>query len=193
MNKDIDMQMKLKINPSTKNRHSLRMKGYDYSIEGAYFVTIATSQRACLFGKIDNGKIDLNSYGKIAYEQWIRLEKRFVPSDFQKFVIMPNHIHGIIQIVRGAGEEFQLASSGSPPQRPYDYPQIAAGSLGVIIRAYKASVTFRINAVRGFTNPPIWQRNYYDHIIRNEREYKSIWDYIETNPDTWFDDQLYPH
>jgi putative transposase len=146
-----------------------------------------------LFGKVDNGKVVLNTYGKIAFEQWIRLQQRFRPSDFPKFVIMPNHIHGLIHIVRGAGEDFIPASFGIPPQRPYDYPQVESGSLGAIVRAYKASVTYRINAIRGFTNPPIWQRNYHDHIIRNDQEYKSIWDYIEMNADTWMDDQLYPH
>jgi REP element-mobilizing transposase RayT len=173
-------------------RHSLRMKGYDYSIEGAYFVTIATYQRVCLFGNVHNGKIVLNTYGNIAYEQWIRLPQRFLSSNFPLFVIMPNHVHGIIHIVRGAGEEFEPVSFGIPPQRPYDYPHIASGSLGVIVRAYKASVTYRINALRGFTNPPIWQRNYHDHIIRNEKEYQSIWDYIETNPETWMGDRLNP-
>jgi putative transposase len=113
------MPEKSKFNPLKDKRHSLRMRGYDYSIEGVYFVTIATYPRVCLLGKADNGKIVLNTYGKIAFEQWIRLQQRFRPSDFPKFVIMPNHIHGIIHIVRGAGEEFQLTSSRIPPLRPY--------------------------------------------------------------------------
>ena len=93
------------------------MKGYDYSLEGAYFVTIATSQRVCLFGTVDTGKIVLNTYGKIAFEQWVQLKQRFLPCEFPKFIIMPNHVHGIIQIVRGAGEVSQLASSEGPPLR----------------------------------------------------------------------------
>jgi REP-associated tyrosine transposase len=169
------------------------MRGYDYSLEGAYFVTIATYQRLSLFGTADNGKIELNSYGKIAYEQWNRLQQRFYPSTFPIFAIMPNHIHGIIHIVRGAGEESQMNHVGNPPQRPYEHTQIAYGPLGVVVRAYKASVTYRINAMRGFTKPPIWQRNYHDHIIRNEQEYQSIWDYIETKPETWIDEPLNPH
>jgi putative transposase len=169
------------------------MRGYDYSLEGAYFVTITTSQRISLFGKVDNGICVLNSYGKIAYEQWNRMQKRFFPSIFPKFAIMPNHVHGIIHIVRGAGEEFVPASLGNPPQRPYAFPHIASGTLGVIVRAYKASVTYRINAIRGFINPPVWRRNYHDHIIRNEQEYQSIWDYIEMNPENWMDDKLNPN
>ena len=184
------MDEKSHLNLLLHKRHSPRMNGYDYSLEGAYFVTIATFQRLYLFGKVDNGKIVLNSYGIIAYEQWNLLQQRFFPSIFPKFVIMPTHVHGIIHIVRGAGEEFVPASFGNPPQRPYDHPNIASGTLGIIVRAYKASVTYRINAIRGFTKPPIWQRNYYDHIIRNEQEYQSIWDYIETNPEMWMDDRL---
>jgi len=179
-------------NPLKNKRHSLRMKGYDYSLEGAYFVTIATYQRVCLFGEATNGKIVLNTNGNIAFEQWIRLQQRFLPSNFPKLVIMPNHIHGIIHIVRGAGEEYGQVTFGIPPQRPYSYSRVTSSSLGVIVRAYKASVTYRINAMRGYTNPPIWQRNYYDHIIRNEQEYQVIWDYIDTNPETWTDDQLHP-
>jgi putative transposase len=94
-----------KHNRKNQHRHSIRMKSYDYSLAGAYFVTIATYQRLCLFGKVVNGDITLNQYGTIAFEQWIRLEKRFILSDHSAFVIMPNHIHGIICIVRGAGEE----------------------------------------------------------------------------------------
>jgi putative transposase len=111
------------------------MKGYDYSIEGAYFVILATYQRECLFSKTDNGMIVLNLYGKIAFEQWIRLEQRFWQSDFTKFVIIPNHLHGIIRIAKGAGEEFQHDSPGIPPQRPYGYPHVTSGSLGAIVRA----------------------------------------------------------
>jgi putative transposase len=81
------------------------MKGYGYSLAGAYFITIVTYQRRCLFGEVANGEMILNPDGDVTFEQWIRLRKRFRPSDFSTFVIMPNHIHGIIYIVRGAGEE----------------------------------------------------------------------------------------
>ncbi len=169
----------------------MRMKGYDYSLAGAYFVTIATFQRQCLFGAIIDGKIYLNSFDNIASEQWVRLQNRFYPTDICTFVIMPNHVHGIIHIVRGAGEKFEHDSLGIPPQRPYNYLPVTASSLGVIVRAYKASVTYRINAIRGFTDPPVWQRNYYDHIIRNDQEFENITKYIEANPETWMDDRLY--
>lgn len=181
-----------KFDPLVHHRHSFRMKGYDYSLAGAYFVTITTHQRIYLFGDVVKDEIVLNPYGRVAFEQWIRLGKRFHQSDFSKFVIMPNYIHGIISIVRGAAEESQVSSVQNPPLRPY-LTKLASNSLGVIVRAYKAAVTYRINAMRGFTDPPIWQRNYYDHIIRNEEDYEAIWNYIETNPRKWIDDRLNPY
>jgi putative transposase len=182
-----------KFKPLIQSRCSIRMKGYDYSLAGAYFVTIATYQRVCLFGKVVNGVILLNPYGSIAFEQWTRLEKRFHLSDFSTFVVMPNHIHGIIYIVRGAGEESQMPHVQIPPLHSSIIPNVASGSLGAIVRAYKASVTYRINVMRGFTDPPVWQRNYYDHIIRNEKDYEAIWNYIETNPRNWIDDRFNPY
>lgn len=164
---------------------------YEYSLEGAYFITLVTYNRMCLFGTVVNGDIELNQSGRIAFDQWTRLEKRFHPSDFSKFIIMPNHVHGIIYIVRGAGEEFESGTSGIPPLRPYTIPNVAPGSLGAIVRAYKASVTFRINAMRGFTYPPVWQRNYYEQIIWNEKEFENIWKYIDANPERWNEDHLH--
>jgi putative transposase len=163
-----------KVNQYKSSRRSMRMKGYDYSLEGAYFVTIVTHKRFCLFGGIINGNIYLNTYGNIAHEQWMRLQHRFLRADFSSFVIMPNHVHGIIHIVRGAGEASRLSFDQIPPQRPYGFPLVNPGALGIIVRAFKASVTYRINAIRGTINPPIWQRNYYDHIVRNEQELNQI-------------------
>ncbi len=168
------------------------MKGYDYSLAGGYFITITTYRRICLFGDIVDGRILLNPCGVIAREQWVRLQKRFPPCDFSTFIIMPNHIHGIILIVRGAGEESLTTHVQIPPQRPYSDPNLPITILGNIIRSYKSSVAYRINAMRGFLSPPVWQRNYYDHIIRHERDYEAILKYIEANPVNWADDRLHP-
>ncbi len=111
---------KLRNKPLRFHRRSIRMKGYDYSLEGAYFVTIATFRRNSLFGEVVNGDLRLNTNGNIALEQWIRLHKRFPPSEFSIFVIMPNHIHGIIYLVRGAGEESQNVGAQIPPSAPTD-------------------------------------------------------------------------
>jgi REP element-mobilizing transposase RayT len=104
---------------------------------------------------------------------------------------MPNHIHGIISVSKGAGEDIQNNPDLNFPLRPYAKAQVIPGSLGAIVRAYKSSVTFRINASRGVSTPPIWQRNYYDHIIRNENDYQNIWNYIEANPEKWEEDQFH--
>jgi putative transposase len=160
-------------------------------LEGAYFVTIGTFHHLSLFGEIEDGAVQLNPNGNIATDQWVRLSSRFYPSDFSIFVIMPNHVHGIIHIVGGAGKEFETAPSGVPPQRPYRHSHYMPSSLGIIVRAYKSAFAYRINAMRGSAQPPIWQRNYYEHIIRNENEYEQIMDYIESNPATWIDNRFY--
>src|SRR4030042_2562921 len=119
------------------NRKSNRLKDYDYTLAGAYFVTIVTNQHQPMFGEIINGEITLNSLGLIAYEQWQRLGKRFTKADFSTFVSMPNHVHGIIQLW-GAGEKFDHEDLGHLPLRPYPRPHVIPGSLGAIVRAYKA-------------------------------------------------------
>jgi len=198
------------------NRRSIRLKGYDYSLEGAYFVTIVTYKHNCLFGEIVDEIMCRNECGKIASSQWIRLGQRFHPSDFSAFTIMPNHFHGIVRICRGVGEnsqesrslvqplhiytgnnwagagvDFDTNDAHIPPLRPYTDNINAPDSLGGIIRAYKSSVTYRVNLTRGCSDPPIWQRNYYEHIIRNEKEYSNIIKYIETNPLNWRTDRLW--
>lgn len=179
--------------PLLNHRHSFRMPGYDYSLAGAYFVTIGAYHKICLFGDVVNGEVILNTYGNIATEQWLWLEKRFALFGLSTFVVMPNHVHGIIYICRGAGEGFEHLSSGNPPLRPYCKANPKSSSLGVIIRSYKVSVTYRINTIRGFIHPSIWQRNYYNYIIGNDTEYQNIWNYIETNPDHWRSDQFDPY
>jgi REP element-mobilizing transposase RayT len=173
-------------------RHPMRLDGYDYSLEGAYFITIATFRHVRLFGDIIDGHIELNKLGRIALEQWKQLSSRFYPSEFTIYVIMPNHIHGVVLINTGARDEFHPEFDQIPPLRHYNNTNPTRITLGRIIRAYKASVTFRINAIRGSKGRPIWQPNYYDHIIRNEQEYADIAGYIEANPTKWTSDALNP-
>lgn len=175
-----------------RNRQSIRLRDYDYSVEGAYFVTLVTYHRLCLFGSKSNGEIELNPSGRIAFDQWTQLGNRFPQSDFSTFVIMPNHVHGIIYINRCAGEDIHKLDIQDNTVEPSKIPPITPRSLGAIVRAYKASVSFRINAMRGFSYPPIWQRNYYEQIICNEKEFENICKYIEANPERWDEDQLRP-
>ena len=173
------------------NRRSIRLMGYDYSLEGTYFVTLATHQRRNLFGSIVNGEIELNPSGRIAFDQWQQLKKRFPRSDFSTFVIMPNHVYGIIYIKRCVGEDIHKLDIQVVTTPASVIPPVTPMSLSTIVRAYKASVTFRINAMRGFTDPPVWHSNYYEQIIRNENEFENIWKYIDANPERWDEDRLH--
>jgi REP element-mobilizing transposase RayT len=167
--------------PFSHRRNSNRLNGYDYTQPGAYFVTIVTQERFCLFGDVINGKMILNPYGKIANDQWMRLNDRFLSNDFSSYVIMPNHVHGVI-FMKGAGVAIQDTHNQSSSLRPYPGTFVISGSLGASVRVYKASVSLRINHLRSPNITPIWQRNYYDHIVRDEHDLENIWKYIDANP-----------
>jgi len=203
------------------NRRSIRLKGYDYSQPGAYFITLVTWHRDCLFGDIIDGVIQLNSIGKIIQSEWQRLTFHFHNIKLDAFMVMPNHFHGMIVIDPvgathqpptafhpvGATHQFsdetiesnhpaqdQSISSnvGSPllqtPHRSGPIPN----SLGAIIGQFKSRATKRIWSLPEMDHSLIWQRNYYEHIVRNNFEYKQIIQYIETNPLKWQEDQLHP-
>ena len=177
--------------PFSHRRKTNRLKGYDYTQPGAYFVTIVTYDRYYLFGKVINGKMILNPYGKIANDQWIRLNDRFPASDFSTFIIMPNHVHGLV-FMKGAGDKSQVDQDQLSSLRLYSGNFMVPGSLGAIVRAYKASVSFRINILRILKSTPVWQINYYDHIVRDDDDLENIWKYIEANPAKWDDDRFNP-
>lgn len=175
-------------------RRSLRLPNYDYSQPGAYFITICSWQRACLFGKVIDGIMHLNQIGGIARDQWLRLGLRFPHSDIYSYIIMPNHMHGIIVInseISDTPESLEGSTCTPLAQTHCARKHVSPGSLGAIVRAYKASVSWYIHALGGFNRKPIWQRNYYEHIIRDEQELQTIHDYIETNPQTWEQDRLF--
>ena len=164
------------------HRRSIRLKEYDYSQPGAYFITIATFQRDCLFGQITNEEMQLNEFGKIAGECWYAIPEHFVNVELAAYVIMPNHVHGII-VTR---ENKLLSSVGARHASPLPPRGVKPNSLGAIIGSFKSAVTKRI----GQKN--IWQRNYYEHIIRNEKEWDKIHRYIESNPVNWGSDNENP-
>ena len=174
--------------PKKHHRQSIRLQGYDYSQAGASFVTVVTHQRDCLFGKIENGEMILNELGKIADECWRATPEHFPFVELGMHVIMPNHMHGMIMI--------SVIGRGAAMLRPYDDDgnphkiNVKPKSLGAIIRSYKSAVSYRINKEHNATG--IWQRNYYEHIIRNEHEMDNIWRYIESNPAQWDDDDENP-
>ena len=193
----------MKYNPDIHHRRSIRLKGYDYSQGGVYFVTICTHNRECIFGKIVDNEMTLNDYGKIVYEEWflstkIRNEIRLYENEF---VIMPNHIHGIVWVIYddnvGATGRSPLQKHDRSPQQKnhlpyYDNPHGPKNkSLSSFIAGYKSSVTKKINQIRQTPCTPVWQRNYYEHIIRNEIELNKIREYILNNPMNWETDENY--
>ncbi len=177
--------MKLtKYNPKIHHRRSIRLKEYDYSQEGLYFITICTHKHSFLFGKIFDGKMVLNNAGKIANKCWLGIPEHYPNTRLHEYVIMPNHIHGIIEIVVSVG-----ANNYSPLQNG------TSKTIGSMVRGYKIGVTkwFRKN-VRGQDigpMPSVWQRNYYEQIIRNEQSFLKISNYIINNPTNWLNDKYY--
>lgn len=189
-------------NPTIHRRKSIRLQGYDYSQAGLYFITICTHNRVPLFGEIVDGEMQLNELGIVADEEWRKTEHIRAHIVLHEFVIMPNHIHGIIQLVgahcmrpdyiRPNGMHSECADSDEQPGRVQHAPTAPptstvqrAPTVGDVVRGFKSSVTKRLNAISGTSGQCFWQRNYYEHIIRNEDAYLKIAEYIQTNPRCW--------
>ncbi len=231
----------------TKNpysRQSIRLKGYDYSKAGLYFITICTHNRECLFGDIANGIMEINDVGKIANDCWLQIPQHFPNAVLHEHIIMPNHVHGIIELTdivnvgakhfspisnindttvgannyspmnnspeintqnnimdvgNGAKDVSPLppdfavdnnkANVYSPLQQQSPAFKSPSKTIGSIVRGYKIGVTkwFRTNT--DIIN--VWQRNYHDHIIRNQQSYVTISDYIINNPMKWENDKFF--
>ena len=196
----------MKYNPDIHKRKSIRLKGYDYAEAGLYFITLCCQNRAHLFGEIRQGTLILNKYGKIAFSEWKNTEQIRDNCLIHEYIIMPNHIHAIIEIKFKKGGEKEIGKFKSPSQ-----------TIGSIIRGFKISTIKKIkesiinnNNNRGSTGElqfaptaptapteiiksldfKIWQRNYWENIIRDERAYKNISNYIINNPQKWEDDKF---
>jgi len=167
-----------------RHRSSIRLPGYDYAQPGGYFVTICTQGRACQFGEVIDGEMRLNHAGKIVEECWSAIPDHFPSVEMDKFTIMPNHIHGIL-VMCGRG-----TACRAPTAEQFGKPR--PGSLPTIMRSFKSAVTIRINQMRSTPGQPIWQRNYYEHIIRNDGALGRIREYIAYNPAKWADDPENP-
>ncbi len=180
--------MKTHFDPKIHHRWSIRLKGYDYSQAGAYFVTVVTRGRQPLFGEVVDGEMRLNRYGEIVREEWERTPEIRCEVELGAYVVMPNHVHGIlifhadgVYTVR-ATRRVALTTTNT----------IISGSLGAIMAQFKSIVTKRINTLRRTPGEPIWQRNFYDHIIRNPQDLELTWLYIESNPARWEKDGNQP-
>jgi putative transposase len=241
----------MRYNPQVHHRRSVRLPGYDYAQPGAYFVTIVTRDRHCLFGQVVDDQMQLNRLGQVASHEWERLARRFQTVTVDAFVVMPNHVHGTIILNdtprRGAAGQasdqshsMPCLTAGDDPVRSRcapthdptadersgaagqtsdqghatpcltagDDPQgfgcapttddtawgrVAPGSIPAIVRAFKSAVTLRVNLMRGIRGDVVWQRNYYEHIIRNDAELNRARQYIADNPLQWALDEENPY
>jgi putative transposase len=166
----------MKYDPPKHHRRSLRLKEYDYAQSGAYFVTLVAHNRQCIFGQFVNGDIALNEFGQIVSEEWTRSAAIRQEIELDAFIVMPNHIHGIVIITnRSVGATGRSPLLAGPPKH----------SLGPFIGGFKSAATKRINEIRSTPGLPIWQRNYYEHIIRYEESLDRIREYVLTNPAGW--------
>ena len=164
---------------------------------GAYYVTIVTWRREFLFGEVVNGEMMLSKFGLVAKQQWEKLPKSFPNIVLGAYVIMPNHMHGIIEIINGRGTAGSLdnldgeSSRRTPTREQFQKP--VKGSIPTMIRSYKSAVSYRINLIRRSDGVPVWQRNYYEHIIRDEKDLQNKTDYINANPLLWDEDDENPN
>jgi REP element-mobilizing transposase RayT len=181
----------MKYDPEKHHRRSIRLKGYDYAEAGAYFVTVCTNGRACSLGDVEDGFVRLSPAGRTVLKCWRRVPARFPNIQLDIFVVMPNHVHGIVVITcRGeaAADSCEHGSTTSPAAAsplPYAPRGTKPSSLAAIIQAFKASSSRIINNAQGTPGAPVWQRSYYEHIIRSEKSLDAIRQYIERNPTNW--------
>ena len=151
-------------------RKSPRLKDYDYSTEGAYFITICTRRRSHLFGEISNDEMTLNPLGKLAQHYWAAVPDHYPTAEIGEFVVMPNHMHAILFLI--------------------DNPTTPRVFLATIIGAYKGSVTRQAHRLLDIEGS-IWQRSFHDHIIRDEKSFVMIQEYVQQNPLRWEKDTFY--
>ncbi|WP_103670234.1 transposase [Pseudanabaena sp. BC1403] len=152
-------------NPEIHHRQSIRLQGYDYAKEGIYFVTICCYQRQHLFGEIDNGEMKINLIGQIVAALWQKIPQHFPNVELDGFTLMPDHLHGII-IISESKEKASLAN---------------------IIQNFKSISSRKINRINKNYGISIWQRNYYERIVRTEQELTNLREYIKNNPANWTD------
>jgi len=177
--------------PGAYHRRSVRLRDYDYGQEGAYFVTLCAHDRACLFGDVVDDGVHLTDYGQIANEEWAYTELLRSHVRLDAYVVMPNHVHGIVVVthwLRAPSDTHSRAATSDAEQRAVAVSQ----TLGAIVRGFKGAVTYRVNVLRGTPRIPVWQRNYYERVIRNDRELERIRTYIACNPARWAEDENNP-
>ena len=210
--------------PEQCHRRSIRLTGYDYSQTGSYFVTVCTQHKRCLFGEVVDGEMRLNDVGLMVQRAWDELPNHYADIKLDTFIVMPNHVHGIIGLTTAdgfvwaglkhapdilKGQYNGVVGAGLKPAQNVIQEHLNDDCIGEnlwaglkpaptrrhglseIIRAFKTFSARKINEHRGTTGLPVWQRNYYEHIIRDNTEWDYIRKYIETNPVYWAEDKEY--
>ena len=196
--------MSNRFDPERHHRRSIRLNGYDYSSAGAYFVTICTRGRECILGDVVNGEWQMNEFGQVVKEYWGSISGHFKNIITDEFIVMPNHLHGIVVISYSdcRGE----VTSPSPISKTYgaiqkdaettmqggETPPLQIITLGKIIAYFKYQSAIQINQIRNTSGLPVWQRNYYEHIIRDEDDMNRYREYIVNNPLKWAMDENNP-
>ncbi len=169
-----------------RHRRSIRLKDRDYALPDLYFVTICAHERRCVFGCIENGSLAPSELGRLVRECWVAVPEHFPRVALQEFVIMPNHIHGVIAITPLVGAQHGCALPGGATT-----DGVKPGSLGAIVRSFKAIVARRARNQLGWKGP-IWQRNYYERVLRDGKEFSDASRYIAENPMKWERDRENP-
>lgn len=188
-------------------RRSIRLPDFDYTNPGAYFVTICAHDRQYLFGDVVDGLMRVNGWGEIVQQTWAALPEHFTHVELDQFIVMPNHVHGIIVLKDDAAAVgAKQVSSASPAFVPPVFAPVlnqgkageslalplhgtVAGSLCAVVQNFKSVTARKINKSRHTPAHPVWQRNYYEHVIRNDCDLAAICEYIAGNPARWLDDE----
>jgi REP element-mobilizing transposase RayT len=182
--------------PTPPNRRSVRIPEYDYAIEGSYFVTVCTHGKACTLGRLVHAHIEPSALGKLTRDCWQQIPNHFESVTLDEYIVMPNHLHGIIVKWSDAGTACRAPTDPRDPgvaftpivkegrtQEKFGVPVVA--SLATIIRSFKSAVTKAARQRRLWQNKPLWQRGYYEHIIRQSESLEEIRQYIQRNPFRW--------
>jgi len=177
------MRVAMTFDNKIHHRKSIRLRNFDYSHAGAYFITICTQNRECLFGEIVADEMQLDSVGLIVKKIWQEIPIHYPQLALDEFVVMPNHIHGIINLHR---RDLGTASSA-----PMEFRCIVP-TLGKIMRRFKSMSAIAVNKSLGRSLQPLWQRNYWERVVRDEKELHAMQEYIANNPRQWELDKLHP-
>ena len=173
-------------------RRSLRLPGFDYARPGTYFVTVCVRDGEHLFGEVSGTQVRLNAAGRIARNCWVEIPTHYPGVTLDAFIVMPNHVHGMV-ILKGTTDPEGVGAQHAAPLHTAarrsaairDSVRVVPGSLEAIVRSFKSATAKRINEARNTPAATVWQRNYYDRVIRDGRELHRARRYILSNPDRW--------